>query len=164
LGVIYRKIADSLAPCTNLPVAPAPFVRAEQRLADLALPTYDLLLEALRQSPVVHVDETGWRIGRLNAWLWVFSSKVATIYVIRSGVGARGHQVPGDNPRPDFDGYLAVGRPKKLRRARGRQGPLQRPPAAPLQGPPRRCLRPGAALFGVPEHAPPGSHRPGPAP
>ena len=81
LGVSYRKIADFLATYGGLHVAPATFVRAEQRLADLARPTYDLLLEALRQSHVVHADETGWRIGRLNAWLWVFSSKEATIYV-----------------------------------------------------------------------------------
>src|SRR5262249_35093653 len=105
LGVSYRKIADFLATYSDLHVAPATFVRAEQRLVDLARPTYDLLLEALRQSQVVHADETGWRIGRLNAWLWVFSSKEATIYVIRP---SRGPDVPEDIPGPDFDGYLVV--------------------------------------------------------
>jgi hypothetical protein len=86
-------------------VASATLVRAEQRLADLARPTYELLLEALRQSHVVHADETGWRVGRCNAWLWVFSSKQATIYVIRH---SRGHDVPADILGPDFDGYLVV--------------------------------------------------------
>jgi transposase len=47
-------------------------------------------------------------VGRLNAWLWVFSSKAATVYVIRTGKGARGHQVPEDILGPDFDGYLVV--------------------------------------------------------
>jgi transposase len=108
LGVSYRKIADFLATYAGLHAAPATFVRAEQRLAVLARPTYALLLEALRQSHVVHADETGWRIGRLNAWLWVFSSTEATIYVVRSGKGARGHQVPEDVLGPDFDGYLVV--------------------------------------------------------
>jgi transposase len=108
LGVSYRKVSDFLATYADLHVTPATFVRAEQRLADLARPTYELLLEALRQSHVVHADETGWRIGRLNAWLWVFCSKGATIYVIRAGVGARGHQVPEDLLGPDFDGYLVV--------------------------------------------------------
>jgi transposase len=91
-----------------LQVCPGAFIRAEQRLADLAKPTYDLLIEALRQSHVVHADETGWRVGRLSAWLWVFSSKQATVYVIRTGKGARGHQVPQDILGPDFDGYLVV--------------------------------------------------------
>jgi transposase len=108
LGVSYRKICDFLATYCHLQVCPAAFIRAEQRLADLARPTYELLLEALRQSHVVHADETGWRVGRLSAWLWVFSSKQATVYVIRTGQGARGHQVPEDILGPDFDGYLVV--------------------------------------------------------
>ncbi len=108
LGVSYRKICDFLHTYCQLKVCPAAFIRAEQRLADLAKPTYELLLEALRQSHVVHADETGWRVGRLNAWLWVFSSKQVTLYVIRTGPGARGHQVPQDILGPDFDGYLVV--------------------------------------------------------
>lgn len=108
LGVSYRKICDFLQTYCQLKVCPAAFIRAEQRLADLAKPTYELLLEALRQSHVVHADETGWRVGRQSAWLWVFSSNAATIYVIRTGKGARGHQVPEDILGPDFDGYLVV--------------------------------------------------------
>jgi transposase len=108
LGVSYRKICDFLWTYCQLKVCPAAFIRAEQRLADLARPTYELLIEALRQSHVVHADETGWRVGRLNAWLWVFSSKQATVYVIRTGKGARGHQVPYEMLGPDFDGYLVV--------------------------------------------------------
>lgn len=108
LGVSYRKICDFLQTYGHLKVCPAAFIRAEQRLADLARPTYELILEALRQSHVVHADETGWRVGRLNAWLWVFSSKQATVYVIRTGKGARGHRVPHDILGPDFDGYLVV--------------------------------------------------------
>jgi transposase len=105
LGVSYAKICDFLKTYGNLKVCPAAFIRAEQRLADLARPTYDLLLDALRRAQVVHADETGWRIGRVNAWLWVFSSKKATIYAIRH---SRGHDVPQDILGPDFDGYLIV--------------------------------------------------------
>ncbi len=108
LGVSYRKICDFLWTYCHFKVCPAAFIRAEQRLAELAKPTYELLIEALRQSHVVHADETGWRVGRLSAWLWVFSSKQATVYVIRTGKGARGHKVPADILGPDFDGYLVV--------------------------------------------------------
>jgi transposase len=105
LGVPYRKICDFFATYYDLEVCPATFVRAEQRLAELALPTYNLLLDALRQAKVVHADETGWRIGRVNAWLWVFSSKDTTIYVIRR---SRGHDVPEEILGTDFDGFLVV--------------------------------------------------------
>jgi transposase len=105
LGVPYRKICDFLQTYCGLDTCPATFVRAEQRLADLAQPTYDLLLDALRRAHVVHADETGWRISNLNAWLWVFSSKNVTIYAIRH---SRGHDVPENILGPDFDGYLLV--------------------------------------------------------
>ncbi len=108
LGVPYRKICDFLETYCGLHAAPATFVRAEQRLAERARPTYDLLIDALRRCHVVHADETGWRVNALNAWLWVFSNKDVTIYAIRTGPGARGHQVPEAILGPGFDGYLIV--------------------------------------------------------
>ncbi len=84
LGVPYRKICDFFSTYCNLTIRPAALVRAEQRLTDL-------LLDALRRAEVVHADETDWRIGRLNAWLWVFSNQEATVYAIRQ---IRGHEVP----------------------------------------------------------------------
>jgi transposase len=105
LGVSYRKICDFLQTYCQFKTCTAAFIRAEKRLADLARPTYDLLLDALRRAEVVHADETGWRIGRVNAWLWVFSSKEATIYAIRH---SRGSDVPQEILGPDFDGYLIV--------------------------------------------------------
>src|SRR2546426_345650 len=88
LGGSYRKICDFLWTYCHLKVCPGTFIRAGQRVAALAKPTYDLLIEALRQRHVVHADETGWRVGRLSAWLWVFSSKQATVLVNRTGEGA----------------------------------------------------------------------------
>jgi transposase len=108
LGVPYRKICDFFSTYCDLHTCPATLVRAEQRLAELARPTYDMLIDALRRAHVVHADETGWRVSRLNAWLWVFSSKDVTVYTIRTGQGARGHQVPLDILGPDFDGFLIV--------------------------------------------------------
>src|ERR1700738_4069720 len=56
LGVPYRKICDFFSTYFDLTICPATLVRAEQRLTHLALPTYDLLIEALRQAEVVHAD------------------------------------------------------------------------------------------------------------
>src|SRR5271165_4094774 len=52
LGVSYRKICDFLETYCHLKACPGTFIRAEQRLAELAKPTYELLLDALRQSNV----------------------------------------------------------------------------------------------------------------
>jgi hypothetical protein len=52
-------------------------------LAEVARPVYQELIEVIRRSMVVHADETGWRIGTLSAWLWVFANQEATVYAIR---------------------------------------------------------------------------------
>jgi transposase len=105
LGVPYRKIRDFYQTWLGLSVAPGALARAGQRLAAKAQPSYALLIDALRRCGVVHADETGWRIGRLNAWLWVFSSPTVTVYVIRT---SRGHEVPEEILGPDFAGVLVV--------------------------------------------------------
>ncbi len=46
-------------------------------------PVYQELIEAMQRSSIVHADETGWRIGTLSAWLWVFTNQEATVYAIR---------------------------------------------------------------------------------
>jgi hypothetical protein len=105
LGVPYRKSTDFFATYFGLAVSPGTLVRAEQRLARKARPTFDLLVDALRRCGIVQADETGWRIGRVNAWLWVFSSQTVTVYAIRT---SRGHEVPEEVLGPDFDGVLVV--------------------------------------------------------
>lgn len=105
LGVSYRKITDFFTTYYDFRICPATFVQAEKRLTALAKPSYDLLIDALRRAGVVHADETGWRIERVNAWLWVFSSKEATVYTIRT---SRGADVPEDILGEDFSGFLVV--------------------------------------------------------
>lgn len=105
LGLVYRKISELFGTCFSLSVSPGTLSRAEIRFAQRALPTYEWLIEALRKAGVVHADETGWRISRRNAWLWVFASKDITIYAIRF---SRGHEVPATMLGDDFDGVLIV--------------------------------------------------------
>jgi hypothetical protein len=105
LGIVYRKISELFAICFSLSVSPGALSRAEVRFARRALPTYEWLVEALRRAGVVHADETGWRVERRNAWLWVFASKDITIYAIRF---SRGHEVPADMLGDDFTGVLIV--------------------------------------------------------
>lgn len=105
LGIVYRKISELFDTCFSLKVSPGTLSRAEIRFAQRALPTYEWLVEALRKAGVVHADETGWRVSRRSAWLWVFASKDITIYAIRF---SRGHEVPADMLGEDFSGVLIV--------------------------------------------------------
>ena len=74
LGVSYGKVSEVLQDAFGLQVSRSGWCQADQRLARTARPVYAELLEAIRKCSVVNADETGWRIGTLSAWLWVFTN------------------------------------------------------------------------------------------
>jgi transposase len=84
LGVSYGKVSEVLNDAFGLSVSRSGWCQADQKLAHTARPIYEELLEAIRQCSVVNVDETGWRIGALSAWLWVFTHQDVTVYAIRA--------------------------------------------------------------------------------
>jgi transposase len=84
LGVSYGKVSEVLNDAFGLSVSRSGWCQADQKLARTARPVYEELLEAIRQCSVVNADETGWRIGTLSAWLWVFTHQEVTVYTIRA--------------------------------------------------------------------------------
>ena len=84
LGVSYGKVSEVLNDAFGLQVSRSGWCQADQKLARTAQPIYEELLEAIRQCSVVNADETGWRIGTLSAWLWVFTHRDLTVYTIRA--------------------------------------------------------------------------------
>ncbi len=61
--------------------------RAKQWLG----PEYEKLKDEIRGSPVIHADETGWRVCGINKWIWAFLSKDAVCYQVEE---SRGKGVP----------------------------------------------------------------------
>lgn len=89
LGVPYAKIAE-LYRTFKISVTPSGLCQSGARLAEKAAPVYEELIAAIRRSCVACVDETGWRLGTLAAWLWVFTNADLTVYVIDE---SRRHEV-----------------------------------------------------------------------
>ena len=83
LGGSYGKVSEALNDACGLQVNRSGWCQADRRLAKTALPVYQNLIEAARCSSKIHADETGWRIGILSAWLWVFANQEVTVYAIR---------------------------------------------------------------------------------
>lgn len=83
LGGSYGKVSETLNDAFGLQVSRSGWCQADQRLGETARPVYQDLIEVVRSSSVVHADETGWRIGILSAWLWVFANQEVTVYAIR---------------------------------------------------------------------------------
>jgi len=103
LGVPYAKVCEHFDTAFGLSVTPGGLCQADTRLAKRARPVYEELITALRACAVAHSDETGWRIGTLSAWLWVFTSQEITVYTIRR---SRGHEVVVDILGETFAGVL----------------------------------------------------------
>jgi len=110
LGVSYAKVSEALNDSFGLQVCRSGWCRADRKLAETARPVYEQLIDLIRQCSVVHTDETGWRIGTLAAWLWVFTNHEITVYAIRANrssdvaVDVLGEKFPGILVT---DGFLA---------------------------------------------------------
>ncbi len=83
----FGKIAVLFRTRFGLAVTPSAIVRALHRAAAKSQPTYAALCDTVRTSPVVVPDETGWKVGGLLYWLWVFATATTTVYRIRRGRG-----------------------------------------------------------------------------
>lgn len=66
-------------------------------------PTYGALVSSVRGSLLVVMDETGWRVGGIKAWLWVAVAELVTVYAIRRG---RGFEEAAELIGKDYAGLL----------------------------------------------------------
>lgn len=82
LGVSHAKCAQILEQFGGLKVTGGGLVGAIARAARVAEPTYHALRQAVAASPMVAPDETGWRVGGRNAWMWTFATSTITVYTI----------------------------------------------------------------------------------
>ena len=104
LGVSYGKVSEVLNDAFGLQVSRSGWCQADQKLAGSARSVYADLIEVVQQCSVVHADETGWRIGTLSAWLWVFTNREVSVYAIRAN---RSSDVVLDILGQEFKGILA---------------------------------------------------------
>jgi transposase len=104
LGCSYGKVSETLNDAFGLKVDRSAWCQADPKLAERARPVYEDLLELIRRSSVVHVDETGWRIDTLSGWLWVFANAEATVYTIEDN---RSSDVVVEMLGKTFPGILA---------------------------------------------------------
>ena len=102
-GLSHGKCATVLEQLFGITIARATSARSVQRTARRCEPTYEAITAAVRASPQVTPDETGWRVAGKNAWLHVFVGTSSTCYVIDA---ARGFEVPQRVLGADYAGVL----------------------------------------------------------
>jgi hypothetical protein len=104
LGCSYGKVSETLNDAFGLQVGRSAWCQADPTLAEKARPVYQELIETIRCSSIVHVDETGWRIDTLSGWLWVFANQDVTVYTIADN---RSSDVVVEMLGQKFSGILA---------------------------------------------------------
>jgi len=103
LGLSHERTRRVLELGYGLKWSRSGICRALERLGNLAAPTYQQLQNALRQSPVVWVDDTGWRVNARLQNLRVWLSEQVTVYVIEPH---RGYDEAAAFLGEDYDGFL----------------------------------------------------------
>lgn len=98
----FAVIRQYLAQLHGLPLSVGALVGAVRTVAVRATATVEQTLTTIRGSPVVHVDETGWREDGRNGYAWIFGTPTARYFVH----GGRDRGVLEQTVGPDFGGVL----------------------------------------------------------
>ena len=78
----YRKICELFEDMAGLKISPGGVSQALARISEWIGVEKDDILEAIRGSPQVHCDETGWRLDGKRNWLWALVNKRLAYYKI----------------------------------------------------------------------------------
>jgi len=102
-GLSMRQTVAILSQHFGLKLTPGGLAQLVQRVGRKLQPEYEQMAVDLKQSAVVHADETSWWVGGPGWWLWVFATAQLTHYVvIKSRAAAVALGVLGE----DFAGVL----------------------------------------------------------
>jgi transposase len=81
----YRKICELFEDMAGLKVSPGGVSQALARISEWIDVEREEIIQAIRGSPQVHCDETGWRLDGKRSWVWALvNEKLAYYHVDRS--------------------------------------------------------------------------------
>ena len=103
LALPGNKIKDLLCDFCGLNVTEGAIHKALQRLADHLHMETEPILNAIRQAPYKHADETGWTVNGVGHWLWSFVNGHWAYATIKK---SRGSQVAKDILGHPFQGIV----------------------------------------------------------
>jgi transposase-like protein len=85
----FRQVARVLADLPGLSVSAGAVARQVQRAGRWLADDYQKLLIEIRASPHVHADETGWRTGGRNGYLWALADPTHTLYHVDKSLSGK---------------------------------------------------------------------------
>jgi hypothetical protein len=73
----------------NLKIVPASVAGFRNQLARYSINIYQQIQQALKRSTYVHSDETGWKVGNDNQWLWSLSNRRFSLFHVDKSRGLK---------------------------------------------------------------------------
>ncbi len=80
--VSKRGVEELVEEALGLPVSLGTVANLEQELSAALAAAHAEALAAVRQAPVKHLDETGWKQAGVKRWLWVAATSQVAVFVI----------------------------------------------------------------------------------
>lgn len=102
-GLPYSKIQLLLRQLCGLTISQGALAQALQRLTRWLEVEEGVILEAIRASPHLHMDETGWKIAGGSHWLWAAVNEKLALYRIAK---SRGQKVPEEILTKEYGGVV----------------------------------------------------------
>ena len=88
VGTTISQVVAVLNHHLHFTLSPGGLVNAWQGLAAILLAWYTEIGEQVKACGVLHADETGWRVSGRTHWLWCFTTRKATYYMIDHSRGS----------------------------------------------------------------------------
>lgn len=104
-GLPFNKISELFESLAGLRVTEGGLALALQRMSEWLTVETDEILAAIRASPLLHMDETGWKINGDRHWLWATVNKRLAYYRIAK---SRGAKIPREILPDQYEGTLIV--------------------------------------------------------
>jgi transposase len=101
----FNKIAELFGSLAGLTITEGALAQSLQRMSEWLRVETDVILAAIRASPLIHMDETGWNVGGVRHWLWAAVNKLLAYYRIAR---SRGAKVPKEILPEKYGGILVT--------------------------------------------------------
>jgi transposase len=90
---VSRRGVEEIAEAVfDVPVSLGTVCRLETQMAEALAPAHAEAVQAVREAPAKHVDETGWKQAGARAWLWVGATAAVAAFVLHARRGLTGLQ------------------------------------------------------------------------
>lgn len=105
MGGTYRKLSRLCTETLQIPLTPSGVLGIINRVSNKFEPIYNGIEASLQLQPILHGDETGWRMNGERWYLWCFCNKSIVYYHPDS---SRGSKVPKSILGDDYQGVMHV--------------------------------------------------------